>query len=621
MPTVRKQRQIGTEPLPAARLTAAETEVSQGAAVSRARRAKFGEIADLGQGLAAQGVRIFGRQQDEKRAAAEKAAEEEKRKADQVAVLASDNRLADFLVKNLYDAQTGALAQQGPASFELPEKLEAEFDKLASDIEKGLANDDQRIAFERIRGNRREAMQHAVHSHVSRERQTYAASELKANTENAITLVIANAHTPRIGRSIVAGAEGYIKSIGPQLGMGPEAIESAVDDFRARAVAGAVQALIDSGHTDAARVYYEDLGAFMRGDDQAKMEKALKAGELKKKSQTAADTITTGGGTPDEWREKAKRIDDPDVREDTLKLVEHEITFVERKKREDDEGRMRRGADVVRRTGSVRNIPTSDWSAMTFPQQHTLEEYAESRARGVAVKTQFRVYNGLMELAGDDPDAFADVNLNDYVNTISETDLEKLAGMKKSIKDGDRRKADQVLDGFLTNQQIVNDILAKGGLDPTPEPGSDQVVPVMQFREEVDRAVQQLQVETGKKASNDDVRTIANSFFRKVIVEGSRSWFYGSDQEKALIDLPAADRIQRMTLADMPPSLRTLAEDSLRRAGQAVTPDAVLALFRRYLISQLGSSLPTTAPAPRAAPAQPTRGVTSGRGGAGQVSP
>ncbi len=584
MPVVRSQRTVAPAPIPGVRRQAAETEISQGGAVARARQETQQQVARLGEGLAEQGLRLRAEQDVER----QKAEQEEIERANRVAVLAAENRLDQQLNKDVFDPETGALAKRGPAAFDTPEAVAKNYDALAEELAQGLTNADQQEAFARVRLNKRDAMLHTLHTHVRNERETYTANELKANTENAKNTVILLAHQPDVAKRVLVDAEKNIRTVGKDLGMGPEQIEETVDAFQTQSISGAIQRLINEGRIDEARVYYNQYAQHLSGTDVAELKKQLDLGDRKKKSQQAADTIVSKPGSkPDEWRAAAKRISDAELREDTLALVEHEITFYERVQREESQKRMNRAASVVRSTGSTRTIPVSDLAQLDADQIKWLEDYAESRARGVEVKTQWPELYKLIRHAQRDPEGFAEVDLNDYISRISRSDLEQLAGAQSSIIDGTKKKALQVIDGFMTNQQIVDGVLSAAGFDPTPTPGSPQVELINKFREEVDRAVEAVQATTQKKATNEDVRTISRSLFRKVVIEGSRSWLLGSDKEKAMLDLPAAERISRTTLADMPPSLRKLAEDALRTRQVPVTPDEILKIYRRYLLDQL----------------------------------
>lgn len=582
MPIVRSARQVSPAALPGARRQAAETEISQGGAVSRARVATQEQVGRLGAGLAEQGLALRAEQEADRR----RIEQEETEQANRVAVLAAENRLNTLVQQRVFDPEQGALAKKGPASFGLPEEIAAEYDALGEELTQGLTNAEQQEAFARVRLNTRDSMLRTLHTHVRNERQAYVANELKANTDNAKNFAVLNAQDPALVRRTLAEAEANIKTVGPDLGMGPEEIENAITALRTESIRGAMQQLIDDGRIAEARVYYRDYEKTL---DLSDMKKSLDMGELKKKSQLAADAITKKpGSTPEQWRAEAKRIDDAELREETLRLVEHEITFYERVEREADRQRMNSAATIVRNTGSTRSIPISVLQKLDANQIKWLEDYAESRAQGVEVKTHFPTLYSLQKMARDDPHKFAtEVNLEDYISRISRGDLEQLGQAQVSIVNGERNKAIQVIDGFMTNQQIVDGVLSAAGFDPTPTPGTPQVQVVAKFREEVDRAVQGLQTATGKKATNEDVRAIANSLYRRVVVEGSRSWLLGSDREKMLIELPAAERIGRATLADMPPSLRTLAEDALRRAQVPATPDEILKIYRRYLLDQL----------------------------------
>jgi hypothetical protein len=243
---------------------------------------------------------------------------------------------------------------------------------------------------------------------------------------------------------------------------------------------------------------------------------------------------------------------------------------------------MKNAANIVDRTRNVASIPAQEWSAMSPSQRSALRSYAKQLVDGADVETNWQTFYGLMQQAAEDPQAFSRVNLTDHINKLSKQDREQLAQLQLSIRNADRRSSDAVIDGFMTNQQIVNDALLASGLDPSPQPGSAQVGAVTNLRKEVDRQVQALQTRTGKKATNQDVQAIVDELLQTVTLEkGTWLGFFTSG--------PFTDvqkRISDVTINDMPADLKSQAEDSLRRNGAVPTDEAVLALYRRYLLQQ-----------------------------------
>src|ERR1019366_3730131 len=99
--------------------------------------------------------------------------EEAHKNANEVAVNDADNQLTSLSTKLLYDPDTGALNQRGKNAFAVPEKVGADWDKGVSDIASKLPDPMQKEAFAHRVVARWQAVNEAVHRHVSSERQQY----------------------------------------------------------------------------------------------------------------------------------------------------------------------------------------------------------------------------------------------------------------------------------------------------------------------------------------------------------------------------------------------------------------------------------------------------------------
>src|SRR5262245_31079405 len=145
MPTVRTLggQRVSTAALPGERLTGAATAESLGAGAARQRAGAWGAVADTAHGLGRQFVAMDAEHVTRAR-----------NHANEVALLEAKNKLDQWELDRLYAPDSGALNVHGKGSFELPEKIDEEFGKFAGGIEAGLANDEQRLAFAKLRQQR-----------------------------------------------------------------------------------------------------------------------------------------------------------------------------------------------------------------------------------------------------------------------------------------------------------------------------------------------------------------------------------------------------------------------------------------------------------------------------------
>lgn len=171
MPTVPRYQapQVASQGLPTPQFSTASPQVSPDA---------FG--AGIGRGLGA--VAEVLRQEEEK--------------ANTVQVMSAEKKLYEREFQILRAPKTGALAKLGKDAFDLPDTVPADYDKAVAEIAKDLANDRQRLAFEKLANARRESVLNKVTDHVSTQLNAYAKSESQAFIDSAVNTAALNYADP-----------------------------------------------------------------------------------------------------------------------------------------------------------------------------------------------------------------------------------------------------------------------------------------------------------------------------------------------------------------------------------------------------------------------------------------
>ena len=567
MPIVARygDRKVRTEALPNARKSAAETPTSRGAGLEEARAQTGQAIAATGSRVAGIGLQLFSELQ-----------EQERRRADEVALLNAETRLAKWETARIYDPTKGALTVRGQEAFTLPEQINGEFDTLAGEIQKGLGTDRQRAAFERVKAQRSVSLDATIRRHVYGEMQRYEGQELQSLVENATSTAIANALDPRRVDEELTRAVAAIKTHAPRLGMGPEQIAKQVETVQSATHVGVIERLLANDKTKAAAVYFDEAKEQISGDAMARVEKALEEGGLRATSQQQADTILAAGGTLTEQRDKVKAIDDPKLRDLVEQRIEHEANVREKIDRDRDEATLTSAYNILDKTHDVRSIPVNVWAQLPGNQRASLRAYAEHLVRGVPVQTDLPTYYAMIQQAGEDPETFVKQNLLNYRHKLDEPEFKQLASLQLSLRNGDRNRAEKDLAGFRTHSQILEDTLSLYGIDPKAKPGTPEDKAIAQLRRMLDRRVEAFQETTGKKIGNDDVQQIMDGLLStSVTVPGS--WWNIFPGGKSFSDTP--QRLLDLTIQDVPASERSLIEQALRRAGRPVSDATVLDLF------------------------------------------
>lgn len=340
MPTVNAYgpRKVATDAIPGVRRTAAETPESEGVGFQQARAQTLGQIGHLG-------GEVFGAAQAVWRENQQKRLEETKR-ADDIAVLAAENKLATWENTRIY-GPTGALTQQGQNAFGLPEQVATEYQHQAGEIGLTLNTERQRDAYQRVVFQRGANLDLTINRHVAGERQKYQGAEAQAGVENATSAAIANATDPRRVGVELANAEAIINTHAPQLGLGPEAVAEQIGKVRTAVHVGVIESLLAQDQAKGAQVYFEEMKGQINGEAYARIEKALETGTTQQTGLTAAEELwQTHGPKSDldpinldtmETAARQRYKDDPKTLDATIKYLRERKSGVDAARKDRDE--------------------------------------------------------------------------------------------------------------------------------------------------------------------------------------------------------------------------------------------------------------------------------------------
>lgn len=573
MPIVRRYggRQVSTAALPGARRQAAETPESLGAGVERAK-------ADT----ARAGSRVAAQLTSELAGVASDMARQERDRADDVQALAWSNRFSEWEASRLWDAKTGAMNTSGAQAFELPEQIEQEFNALADELGATASNDRQRLAFERLRSQKWNGINLDVRRHVAKQIDKYESEELDKGIANRRAAAITHALDPQRVQVELGEIVDTIRRHGPRLGMGPEAIQAAVDEERSAVHAGVITRLLNTDHTKAAQIYFEESREQITNPKALEaVEKALKDGTLTAKAQAETDRIRAEHKTFTEQREAAKQIEDTDLRDAVASRLEHENQIDDRVEREAQEASLVSAFNLVdqgAKQGQVVELTKlPGWNTYSGAARSSLQAYQQSVIEGVPVQTVWRTYTRLMDMAGDKPEAFAKVNLWDYRGQLGDVEYKSLVNLQLGYRPGgDRGKSDDQASRYRTTKDILR---ATIGINPETKPGSPETVAFDRLHRILDRRVFDAEQITGKRATTEDIQGFLDDLLMTQITtrQGTGSnWslFPGGSVRDSI-----TKSLSEIQIGDIPSSDKKQIETTLRKNGLPVTSETILDLY------------------------------------------
>ncbi len=575
MPVARRYggRQVGLAQLPGARRTAAETELSTGAELSR-EKSRTAQVA------ARFGAQVFG----VTASAAIEMAQAEKQRADETAFLEASNALTKRMNDWQFDPEKGAYTRRGKDALDLPNEFGEVFDDAVSEIGTSMKNPQQQAAWSKFVGQQRVSLDLNVQRHVFQEMRTYQAGEAASAILNARDTAISNANDPRQVGLYLSNGEAAIRGSADVMGLGPEQTKQAVEELRSSVHEGVIGRLLAQGKVSAAKAYFEGNGDQLRGEANKRVESAMKEGTVREEAQNALGKILADPSldTLAKQRAKARETLTGELEDRVLEGLSQEDAINDEAKRERSQQMMVNAKNSIERSGGkISAVPPADWVQMSPQEAAALREYADNLTKKKPIVTDFATQYSLKLMAVEKPDEFRKVNLTQYINKMSPSDLDELANIQVAVIKGDAKQAEKQLNGFMTQSQTVNDVMIQYNFNPNAKPDTDEGRAVAMVRSMLDRRVEATQRATGKEMSNDDIRkTLTSILSESVEVKGA---LWGTNK-KPLAKLDISDVGGR----------RPLLEQALNGVGRPVDDQSLVNLDAEIRL-RLGPVLDATA--------------------------
>lgn len=266
MPVVpRAQRQVGTAPLPGAR-------VSPGAPA-----AAFGVPAS---------VDLSGLQRS-----AERVYEQERQKANQAALLDADSQAWELEKGLFHDPKTGALQSRGKNAIDATDKAVTDYEKGIGEIGTKLSSDEQRLAFQARAQARRIALDGRLQEHVANETQRYVDEQfdtaIRSRIDEALSTFQDGANVDRL----VLEQKAIVREYGKNHGWAPEVTDAKTAAAVSQTRAGVISRMLTAGDDRTATAYYAKYKADITGSDAERIDKALEIGSTEGTALRTVDSI------------------------------------------------------------------------------------------------------------------------------------------------------------------------------------------------------------------------------------------------------------------------------------------------------------------------------------------
>ena len=492
------------------------------------------------------------------------------------------NQESDFNLHKLHtDIETEGLSLKGKDAAASLDLINSKWRKGVGELESKLNNDDQRAQFRKYAQAREASLYDTFKKHTSVEISRYDDELTKSSIDNYRQDAISNFKDPSKIQLSLMQQEKALFEYSQRKGESEEVYKNNLNEAKSKTHSAIISRMVNTGDDLLASKYYKQVGDQLTGTDKAAMEKILEEGSLRGESQRKSDMILNENLPMTDSLEKARQIEDPKLRDEVVQRVKQRFQESKMAEEQDIENLHRRSADVLDKTPNVDAIPREDWARFSVSERESLRAYAKRRAEGSDVETDWNEYYNLKTLASEPSTQakFQRTNLFALKNKLGNTEFKELVGIQADLRKGSKG-SEKLLNGYLTARSIVDDGMRAAGIDPTPKEGGKDAQNVALLRSKIDQQVVALQQQTGKEASNEDIKRITDNMLVKVVTEKGIFW----DTKKRAFELEPNES-GAVDIEDVPRLEREKITKALLNKKIPVTDDNILRLYTRKLQS------------------------------------
>ncbi len=517
----------------------------------------------------------------------------------------------------LFNPESGYLNSQGKNAYDGAKDASSNLEKLRTQFESQLSNDDSRLLFSRAALQQTARTQNEINRHASSGLKAYESATMRARQENTLENASLYYNDPsQLAVQRELGRQSVIDSAETS-GIGAEATNEALQTFDSQFASNVVAASLGQSASQG-KAALDRYGSVLEGPKLVAAKAAVKGKFKQEKSQreaafnksesrrvasesvNIARTLSTNFDLRSEAIAEADKIKDPKLRKATMREVAFRFNQKKAAESEQRVASFEEAENFVLGGGSADEFKAANidaWESMSPKQKRSIE-------KGEKINTDWNEYTRLVSL----PDAeLAKVDVSEYADSLAPSERSKLAsavvtartgGNKKSKVDSQvgRTRASQTTS---TIEQLVGKKKSKWG--------DDDVIKANTFYSLIDEEVDYRENEKGSNLTSSEFTTMVNDINRKLVIEGM---FF--DDELSLSDVPTErvnsytellrrnnatvsgvslsvldKTVNSLTDGDEPSQLLvdqvTQVISALQRQGKAITPDTVKRKYKQAI--------------------------------------
>lgn len=546
-----------------------------------------GGASNAGVFQAAQGLaRAAGQSIENRQTAENKLVADEIAKANQLRTLEERRVINEWEYSNIYDPENGAINKRGKDALGISKDLTTNFDKFIQEREKGLANEDQKLAFRQLVESRRDHINRWAMDYTAGQAKALETSEMQASLESSKERGSIDPKNVGIESAFLRQ---QVQILADREGWGAEQTNQELRKQESDLFGRTINGMLAKGNDLGAQGFFAKVKDRMDPDVATKIEENLQEGSTRGESQRIVDKLLGDYSDLSAAREAIREIKDPKLRDAVDERAKMEYGLRDNEAAANRDKNFMDAYGVVEQTGKSDNIPPAMYNQLTPSQRTAIRALEKQKNQVGPEKHDNAVYLRYLGMPIGTIAKVSEAELIEKVRpNVSESYFKEIAHRWESAREGlvkGNKSKQAEFQSLFSDDEIIFNHLKKAGVsgltqtDTMAKLDDTKATAVAEFRDRYNSKLQAHFYETGKNA-NDEVKQkiMRDMVIDRVFVQESTFGIdrLASDREASGRELSPEDRKRAyVPIERIPPASAQSIRQQLISNRQPVTNDRI----------------------------------------------
>lgn len=501
----------------------------------------------------------------------------------------ADNALADSLREMMHNPESGYLNQTGKTAVDGFKPTREAIDTAVINAGNALENDAQRKAFTRAAHVRRQQALGMAETHAAHQTRQYNVDATGARIDSNERDMVTAAAAWKIPGSAFSLADGARRTeienlIEQKYGANadPALKDAARLQFNTRANLAVLDDMLSRRQVKDAQEYFASNLRSIDPEKQDEIRKALETAGHQDNVLTYSDALFANVRGYDAQMKhlqadfEAGKIDGKE-REAIEARIDHKQNIARARQAEGEKYALGAAYDFLQKNPgkSVEDLPPNVYRGV-LTHLPSLRSFASQEGKTTTDPT---IYYGLRQMAANEPENFAKLNLLTSRDKLAPSDWKHLVELQSGINKNDTKAMAMEKTLTMAVKSVHADMNA-AGVDTSPGDNKEKQQELAQFNASLLRALDEEQKQKGRALTFEEARKVGLDQLKQGWLQGSGIFF---DDKARKYQLIQGNKYPFVTTRydDIPASVRDELTMALRNAGAKVTNEEVERMYQR----------------------------------------